>query len=219
MSLEDEQRVVHVGVVVPVEEAERLLAVGRILGGVDVQDDLLGMAPSVVDCAKPLHSLILQEPNRLPVDVVLQARQRRLRGERQLHPLHHGSHRGIVTKVGRVVGVLVSGNDLVDPLPKQTEYVVGDVAPVAIVAHELAQPLRESEPLVELAHQHQPRLARDLATLEVDRKLPLENEAGSTMTLCSHRHPSHRAPGVAFASASLAQLESVGGFFIDEVYE
>ena len=112
----------------------------------------------------------------------------------QLHPLHHGSHRGIVTKVGRVVGVLVSGNDLVDPLPKQTEYVVGDVAPVAIVAHELAQPLREPEPLVELAHQHQPRLAGDLATLEVDRKFPLENEAGSTMTLRSHRHPSPALP-------------------------
>jgi hypothetical protein len=217
--LEDQQRVVHVAVVVPVVEAERLLAVGRILGGVDVEDDLLGTAPPVAERAKPLQPFVLQEPDGLPVHVVLQARQGRLRGQRTLNPLDHGSHRGVVAKVGRVVRVLVSGNDLVNPLPQQTEYLVGDVAPIAIVAYELAQPLREPEPLVELAHQDHPRLARDLATLEVDRKFPLEKEPRSTMTLCSHRHPSRRAADAALASASLAQLESVGGFFIDEVYE
>jgi hypothetical protein len=47
----------------------------------------------------------------------------------------------------------------------------------------------------------------------------LENEPGSTMTLCSHRHPLHRAADTCLAAASLAQSESVGGFFIDEVYE
>ena len=38
------------------------------------------------------------------------------------------------------------------------------------------------------------------------------------MTLRSHRHPPHRAADTSRAAASLAQLESVGGFF-DEVYE
>jgi hypothetical protein len=96
---------------------------------------------------------------------------------------------------------------------------MGDVASVTMVAHEFAQPLRESEPLVELAHQHQPRLARDLTAAEVDRKFALENKSRSRMTLCSHRHPSHRAADAGLAAASIAQLESVGGFFIDEVYE
>lgn len=38
---EDEQRVVHGGVVVGVIERERLLPVGRVFGGVCVEDDLL----------------------------------------------------------------------------------------------------------------------------------------------------------------------------------
>ena len=71
-TLEDEQRVIHPRVVVPVEEGELLLAVRRILARVDVEDELFGRItmPSIdraADAAKPLEPFALQQPDRIPV--------------------------------------------------------------------------------------------------------------------------------------------------------
>src|SRR2546426_197692 len=71
----------------------------------------------------------------------------------------------------------------------------------------------QPEPLVELPDQEQPRVGCDLAAVEGDRQLPLETEAESTMTLCSHRHLPTACRRLVSTTASLARLERVGGFF------
>jgi hypothetical protein len=130
-----------------------------------------------------------------------------------------GPHRRIVAQELRIVGVLVTSCDLVDPLPHQIEHRVADVAPIAPVRDQLREPAGECESFVELAQHHQPRIARDLAALEIDDEFPLESEPRSTMTLCSHRHPSSFAADVSLVAASIADSESVGGFFTDALCE
>jgi len=100
------------------------------------------------------------------------------------------------------------------PLPHEIDDAVADVARIPSVRDELAEPAGEVELLIELAQQHEPRVAGDLSALEINDNLPLESEPRSTMTLCSHRHPSAPAAGVALASASVADSKSVGGFLI-----
>ena len=111
---------------------------GRIFARVDVEDDLLGriLLPAVDGSphpAKPLQSFAFQKPDRIPVGAVLQARECWLRGERTIDAVDDTAHRRIVAQERRVVGVLVAGCDLVDPLPHQIEHRVADVAPIAPV--------------------------------------------------------------------------------------
>ena len=219
-TLEDEQRVIHPRVVVPVEEGELLLSVRRIPARVDVEDELVGRItmPSIdgaADAAKPLEPFALQQPDRIPVGGVFQPRDRRLRPERSIDPVNHGSHRRVVPQEGRIVRVLVAGRDLVDPLSHEIDDRVADVTRIAPVRDELSDPAGEVELLIELAQQHQPRVTGDLSTLEINDDLPLESEPRSTMTPCSHRHPSAPAADVALASASVADSKSAGGFLID----
>ncbi len=204
----------------PVEEGELLLSVRRIPARVDVEDELVGRItmPSIdgaADAAKPLEPFALQQPDRIPVGGVFQPRDRRLRPERSIDPVNHGSHRRVVPQEGRIVRVLVAGRDLVDPLSHEIDDRVADVTRIAPVRDELSDPAGEVELLIELAQQHQPRVTGDLSTLEINDDLPLESEPRSTMTPCSHRHPSAPAADVALASASVADSKSAGGFLID----
>lgn len=78
-TIEDEHRMVHVGVVKAVEEGELLGAVGRIAGCVDVEHDNPRILSQSVDIG-------LLEPVKHGADVahlhrVLQPRQRWLRGQ------------------------------------------------------------------------------------------------------------------------------------------
>ena len=51
-----------------------------------------------------------------------------------------------------------------------------DVARIAPVRDELSDPAGEVELLIELAQQHEPRVAGDLSALEINDDLPLESE-------------------------------------------
>src|SRR6266849_1986809 len=218
MRFEDEQRVVHVGVVVRVEEGELLLSMGGVRGGVDVQDELRGhpLSTTQAAAAKPLGALVLQKSNRLPCTGVLQARQGGLRGQRRGAFAHHALHGCIVAQEGRVVGVFVARRNLIDSLAHQIQGAVPRVAFVSLVDTQRLKRCREPQTLIKLAHQHQPRVAGDLAALEIDRESTLESEPGSGMILCSHRHLLHLATDEALDTASIAGLESVGGFFDSE---
>src|SRR5215469_7705871 len=61
VALEDQQGVIHVLVVAAVEEAQLLLAVGRIVGGIDIEQDLSSF-PNLfpADLHKPIEQSILQ---------------------------------------------------------------------------------------------------------------------------------------------------------------
>src|SRR5438270_13481679 len=76
VTLEDQHGVIHVLAVGAVEEAELLLAVGRIVGGVEIEQDLTALADLIAAEAYEL----LAEP-RIP------SPKRLRRGTREIHSL------------------------------------------------------------------------------------------------------------------------------------
>jgi hypothetical protein len=93
---------------------------------------------------------------------------------------------------------------------------VAGVAPVVLVDEQLLELGGEAELLVEFAQQYQPASPVIVPPSNSTRSFDWNLEPESTMTLCSHRHPSTPAADAAFASASIADSESVGGFFIGQ---
>ena len=93
---EDEQRMEHVLVIVCVEEAERLLPVGGIVGRVDVQHELAGRVVARDGVAgEPLAQHATEPADRVPRHLILQPRERRVPATRgphhlaiELDPLH-----------------------------------------------------------------------------------------------------------------------------------
>jgi hypothetical protein len=79
---------------------------------------------------------------------------------------------------------------MVDALAQQGQHAVGHIAVIAALGHRVAERPGQPQPLVELAHEQQLGVARDLAAVEGGRDPSLEVEAVSILTLCSHRRPS-----------------------------
>ena len=71
---EDVERQVAVAIIVPMEEPAFLMAVDRIVGGVEVEDDLFGRAPMAV--LEERHEQHL-DGRRIVADLVVLARLRR----------------------------------------------------------------------------------------------------------------------------------------------
>lgn len=204
---------VHVAVVVAVEEAQLPLAVSGIGGRVDIQHDLLPGGVRRAMSTEPLQAQPLQTADRFPGRGVLQARERRLRGPRPIRPVHHRAQGRVVAQEGGIVGVLVAGRDLVDALAQKIKRRMLDVARVALVAQQPLESGRQPQALVELAQQDQSGLAGDRASLKVEHQPGLESEAKLGMTLRSRRPPPPSADA-AFDTASIAQFGRVGGSFI-----
>ena len=183
---------VNVAVVVRIEEAQPLLAVGGIRGRVDIQNDLLPSRALRPMTTEPLQPLVLEQSDRFPGRRVLQAREGGLRSQRLTARADHRAQGRVVAQEGGIVGILVARRDLVDALTQQIECRMLDVAGIPLINQQSSQFPREPQALVELTQQDQPCFAGDLATLEVERELGLELEPESGMTLCSHRHPHHR---------------------------
>ncbi len=171
-----------------VEEAQLLLAVGRIRSRIDVQNDFLSARPLRPTAHEPLQTQALQSADRFPGDRIFQPRQGRLRSQRQFTPAHHRAQSRIVAQKSGIVGVFVARGDLIDALAQQIEGGMFDIAPVALISHQSFEASAQLEPLVEFPQQHQARLAGNLAPGEIQRQLGLESKAKLDMTLCSHRH-------------------------------
>ncbi len=104
-------------VVVAVEEAPLLLAVDRVVGGVEVEDQGLGGLGMGGD--EPIDQDLGDADQGRAVDAVLQAAERRRRGEGPalVGDLPGGrSQRGVATKGLMVVEVLVAQCEGGDPL-------------------------------------------------------------------------------------------------------
>ena len=83
VALEDEQRMIHVLVIGSVEDAELLLAMRGIVGGVDVQQDLAALVDLLTTEANELiHEGIVQLHQIASGRGILPATERRLRAER-----------------------------------------------------------------------------------------------------------------------------------------
>jgi len=128
VTLENQHGMVHVLVVGAVEETELLLAVRRIVGGIDIQQNLAALA-----------DLPATETNELIQERIVQMHQ--AAGGRCVFPAAEGWLRaewlsqfligddlqgGIMAQAVGIVGVLVAGDDLVDALPQQRQRVVLD---------------------------------------------------------------------------------------------
>jgi len=88
VTLEDQQGVIHVLVVTAVEETELLLAVGWIVGGIDIQQDLSSFTNLFsTDLHKPIEQRILQLEKIARRRRVLPAAERWLRSEERTQRL------------------------------------------------------------------------------------------------------------------------------------
>src|SRR6516162_11148473 len=121
VALEDQQGVIHVLVVAAVEEAQLLLSVGRIVGGIDIEQDLSSF-PNLfpADLHKPIEQSILHMQEVTRRGRVLPTAEGGLGSQRCTQRLiGQNLKRRIVAKPIRVVGVLVARDDLVQALAKQ----------------------------------------------------------------------------------------------------
>jgi len=117
---------IHMLAVSAVEEAELLQAVGGIVGGIEIEQDLAAPA-----------DLVAAEANEVLAQQVVEVRQ--FAGGRRVLPAAEGGLRaqrvaefligddlqhGIVTLAVAVVGIFVASNNLIDALPQQRQRVV-----------------------------------------------------------------------------------------------
>src|SRR6202162_5519592 len=116
VALEDQHRVIHVLTIGTVEEAELLAAMSGIVGGVDVQQDLTTFADLLAaETNELLQQSVVQAYQIAARRCILPAAESRL-GTERLSQLLIGDdlQERIVAQAVGVVGVFVSGNDLVD---------------------------------------------------------------------------------------------------------
>src|SRR6266702_385030 len=119
VALEDQHGVIHVLAVGAVEEAELLLAVGGIVGGVDVEQNLAALPDLVAaETNEQVQQRVVQLHHIASRRRVLPAAEGGLGAER-VAQLLIGDYlqQGIVAQSVSIVGVLVSGDDLIDALP------------------------------------------------------------------------------------------------------
>jgi hypothetical protein len=135
---EGQQREIAPAVVVPVEEGELLRAVGRVIGRVEIDGDVPGppmqSLPMAVDDVR--GELAAHRIERLRPDVVFEARDRRLRGERVAHhgvtPEQQLVNR-IVGQASGVVGIGLAAGEPEDPLSQQVAECMTHLALGAII--------------------------------------------------------------------------------------
>ena len=119
VALEDQHRVIHVLTIGTIEEAELLAAMSGIVCGVDVQQDLTTFADLVAtETNELLQQSVVQAYQIAARRCILPAAESRL-GAECLSQFLIGDdlQQRIVAQTIRVVGVFISGHDLIDALP------------------------------------------------------------------------------------------------------
>jgi len=121
VALEDQHGVIHVLVIGAVEEAELLAAMSGIVGGVNVQQDLTTFADLLAAETNELFQQSVVQAYQIAARrCILPAAESRLGAERLSQFLIGDDlQERIVAQAVGVVGIFVSGNDLVDALPQQ----------------------------------------------------------------------------------------------------
>jgi hypothetical protein len=159
----DDQGQVLVLVVIAVPEGQLLLAVGRVVHGVQVERQVARRCVEGGDELIDEH--VAQALEGLDADRVLEARQGGLAGQVVILGRAVGDELedGVGAQGGVVVLVLVPGEDAVDPGPGHLQEGVLREAGVAGVVQGVGEGPGEPDALVELADGEQPGIAGELA--------------------------------------------------------
>ena len=148
-----------------VEKTELLLAVGGIVGGIDIEQDRAAF-PHLVAAASDVELLDESVVEVYQITVgrsVLPAAEGRLGAERVAEFLIGDDlQHGIVAQTLSIIGVFVTGDDLVDALPHQLQRVVTDAVVLPRVAEQRGQIAGQMMALVEGAQGQQAGIAGDL---------------------------------------------------------
>ena len=160
------------------EEASFLVAMQRIVGGVEIERDLLGRL------AMRLKKQVDEQPldgGRIMTDLMIAGRdrprqlepvERRLAGDRRaIRPLRlqlagQDRHQGIVAQVVVVVEVLVAERQPEDPLANERRHAVLDQLGLAPVIEARREPLHQLDCPVGRAQQQRARVRRDRPAVE-----------------------------------------------------
>jgi hypothetical protein len=154
VAAEDVEGEEAVMVIVPVEEAPLLLAMDRVVGGVEVEDQGLGRLGMGGD--ELVNQDLGDADQGRAVDAVLQAAEGRGRGERPalVGDLPGGQlQSGVGTEGLMVVEVLVAQGDGGDPLSEHGHLVVHDQRGPARVGDGSIEGLEQTESSAEFAEQ------------------------------------------------------------------
>src|SRR5713226_1800802 len=151
VTLEDQHGVIHMLVVSAVEEAELLLAVGGVVGGIEVEQNLTALAHLVAaETDELLDQSVVEVHQVAGARRVLPAAQGRLGTERVAEFLIRDDlQHGIVAQAVGIVGVFIAGDDLVDALSQQFERIVTDALVVPRIAEQRGQIASQMVALVE----------------------------------------------------------------------
>ena len=157
------QRQVAVAVVVAVEEALLLLAVQRVVGGVEVQHQLLGRGLEAGD--ELLDQQTLQPHRAGSVGPTLQPAQRGRAGHLAVHA-HGRLHRHIAAQRAVVVQVLPAQCQAVHALAQHVAHGVRDQQRVARIGNAATGRFDQSKLAIHRRQQHHSTIAGHAATIE-----------------------------------------------------
>ncbi len=199
---EDVERQIAVAVVVAVEEPSFLLAVHRIVGRIEVEDDLVRRL--IVRLQEQLHEQLLDR-DRIVADLVIARRlqpaqlepvQRRFAGNRRTVfaprlelACQHGHHR-IVAQLVVVVDILIAECDAEHPLADQRRHLMLDQLLAALVVKAPRQSAHQSDRAICRPQQQSAGIRRDRTTVEASHNFPPLDGCKSKQiraTLCRHR--------------------------------
>lgn len=178
---------IHVLAIFAVKEGELLLAMARIIGGITVQEDFFGsFSPSVAMLQKPLKTNGPEPFDGCLIGMILQTRERGLRGQ-GVGFTHDGLKSRIRAQRVGIVAVLVTCSDLINPLTQHLMSMVLDEHRIAPLLTQSTKSLCERQLRVKLAQEQKTAVARDLTAVKIQDDFWLKTEGKLIMTPCSHR--------------------------------
>lgn len=164
-------RQITILIVEGVEKSHLLMAMSRIFGSVNIEDNPERRSPIRVD--EDVHQHVGDAVKICPRNRVLQPGERRLAGQRRLLRKPLASHlqgRVLAQRLG-VIGVLVAASDLENPLLEQIEQRMPDVTGMAAVVKDLSHTVKKPHPALDFPKEEHAGVGRDLAAVKVDFEL------------------------------------------------
>jgi hypothetical protein len=196
------ERQIAVAIVIAVEEPPFLVAVERVVGGIDVEHDLGGRRLMRLQEERDEQAL---NGGRIMSDLVIARRlrsaqlktvERRFAGHRRAvrPPCRKlvGQHRHdrIVTQLVVIVEVLIAQRNPDHPLPHQGRHAVLDQVLVTLVDKALGKAINHSDLAVRRPQQQRASVRRDRPAIKTSHNFPPPNGCKFEqfrVTLCLHR--------------------------------
>jgi hypothetical protein len=172
---------VHVLSVSPVEKTELLLAVGGIVGGVEIEQDLATLADlSGTETDELLAPSVTQMYQIAGAGRVFPAAEGRLRAECIAQFLvGNDLQEWIMAQTIGVVGVFIAGDNLIEALPPKGSRVMPESVLLSPITENSGPIMAQMMTLIKSAQREQTGVAGDLATGEIgtDSLMTIEGKA------------------------------------------